>query len=133
MKKCILIIEDEREISLILKMRLENAGYNVQQAYDGEEGLDMVRSAAPDLVLLDLILPKRGGLQVLEDIKGDKSSGLIPVILVTGLAQELAEVRRAALRADGYFLKPFDFVELLAAIGDFLKTPPLDQAPPPSA
>jgi DNA-binding response OmpR family regulator len=126
MKKRILIIEDEREISLILKMRLENAGYDVRQAYDGEEGLDMVKADIPDLVLLDLILPKRGGLQVLDEIKKNKASRQIPVILVTGLAQELEEVRKGALRADGYFLKPFDSVELLATIADFLKSPAID-------
>jgi two-component system response regulator VicR len=123
MKKRILIIEDEREISLILKMRLENAGYDVRQAYDGDEGLTMVKADVPDLILLDLILPKRGGLQVLDEIKKDKDSNKIPVILVTGLAQELDEVRKGALRADGYFLKPFDSVELLATIADFLKSP----------
>jgi DNA-binding response OmpR family regulator len=126
MKKRILIIEDEREISLILKMRLENAGYDVKQAFDGEEGLNMVKADVPDLILLDIILPKRGGLQVLDDIKKDKSSEKIPVILVTGLTQEIEEVRKGALRADGCFLKPFDSVELLATIADFLKSPAIN-------
>jgi DNA-binding response OmpR family regulator len=123
MKKRILIIEDEREISLILKMRLENAGYDVRQAFDGEEGLEMVEAELPDLILLDIILPKRGGLQVLDEIKKNQASKKIPVILVTGLAQELEEVRKGVLKADGYFLKPFDSIELLATIADFLKSP----------
>jgi DNA-binding response OmpR family regulator len=123
MKKCILIIEDEKEISLILKMRLESAGYEVRQAFDGDEGLEMAATNAPDLILLDLILPKRGGLQVLDEIKKNNATKKTPVILVTGLAQELEEVRKGALKADGYFLKPFDSVELMATIADFFKSP----------
>jgi len=120
MAKRILIIEDEREISLILKLRLEASGYEVIQAFDGEEGYEKATTQGPDLVLLDLILPKRGGLQVLDDLKSDPKHKEMPVILITGLAQELDEVRDGAQRADGYFLKPFDSVELLAAIADCL-------------
>ncbi len=123
MKKRVLIIEDEREISLILKMRLENAGYEVLQAFDGEDGLESAKTEAPDLILLDLILPKIGGLQILEELKNDEKFKKIPIILVTGLAQELDEVRYGALKADGYFLKPFDTMELMTAIADFIKSP----------
>ncbi|MGE5280100.1 MAG: response regulator transcription factor [Deltaproteobacteria bacterium] len=115
-KKRILIIEDEREISHILKLRLESAGYEVLQAFDGEQGYKMAVGQKPDLILLDLILPQKGGLQVLDDLKADAKHRKIPVILITGLAQELEDVRKGALMADGYFLKPFDSLELMAAI-----------------
>ncbi len=118
MKKCILIIEDEREISLILKLRLEAAGYEVLQSFDGEDGYEKATTQKPDLILLDLILPRKGGLQVLDDLKSDPKYKHIPIIIITGLAQELDEVREGALKADGYFLKPFDSVELLATIKD---------------
>ncbi len=118
MKKRILIIEDEKEISLILKLRLEAAGYEVLQAFDGEDGYEKASTQDPDLILLDLILPRKGGLQILDDLKSDPKYKHIPVIIITGLAQDLDEVREGALKADGYFLKPFDSVELLAAIKD---------------
>ena len=120
MKKRILIIEDEREISLILKLRLEATGYEGVQSFDGEDGYEKAATQKPDLILLDLILPRKGGLQVLDDLKSDPKYKHIPVIIITGLAQELDEVREGALKADGYFLKPFDSVELLAAIKDCL-------------
>ncbi len=120
MKKRILIIEDEREISLILKLRLEAMGYEVLQSFDGEDGYEKVATQNPDLILLDLILPRKGGLQVLDDLKSDPKYKHIPIIIITGLAQELDEVKEGALKADGYFLKPFDSVELLAAIKDCL-------------
>jgi DNA-binding response OmpR family regulator len=124
MKKKVLIVEDEREISHILRLRLEASGYEVIQAFDGEEGYEKAVSQEPDIVLLDLILPKKGGLQVLEELKSDPKRKKTPVILITGLAQELDEVRDGAQKADGYFLKPFDSVELLAAIADCLKNGP---------
>jgi len=121
MKRRILIIEDEREISLILKLRLEAAGYEVVQSFDGEDGYDKAATQKPDLILLDLILPRKGGLQILDELKADRRYKDIPVIIITGLAQDLDEVREGALKADGYFLKPFDSVELLAAIKNRLK------------
>ena len=123
MKKRILIIEDEREISLIMKMRLEAAGYEVLQAFDGADGLEKAKTGQPDLVLLDLILPKISGLQILDDLKSDSHSSRVPVIIVTGLAQELESVKASVAKAEAYFLKPFDTVELMATIADFLKDP----------
>jgi DNA-binding response OmpR family regulator len=131
MKKRILIIEDEREISLILKLRLEAVGYEVTQAFDGQDGYEKATTQDPDLILLDLILPKKGGLQVLDDLKADPAFKKIPVILITGLAQELDQVKDGALKADGYFLKPFDSIELMAAIADCLKEDPSGQSPLP--
>jgi DNA-binding response OmpR family regulator len=119
MKKRILIIEDEREISLILKMRLENAGYEVQQAFDGDEGLDRAKNERPDVILLDIILPRRTGIQILEELKSDPDFKMIPIILITGLAREFDDYREGDIKADGYFLKPFDSSELLATISGF--------------
>jgi len=124
MKKRILIIEDEREISIILKLRLEASGYEVIQAFDGEDGYEKAVGQQPDLILLDLILPKKGGLQVLDDLKADPRHKKIPIILITGLAQELDEVKDGALKADGYFLKPFDSIELMSAIAGCFKSAP---------
>jgi two-component system response regulator VicR len=122
-KKRILVIEDEREIALIIKMRLEVNGYEVFQAFDGDDGLHQVKACAPDLILLDLVLPKTSGTQVLKELKNDAQYKDIPIIIVTGLAQDTFGVKDAAEQADAYFLKPFDSVELMATIADFLKEP----------
>ena len=129
MKKRILIIEDEKEISLIMKMRLEAAGYEVLQAFDGADGLQKAKTASPDLILLDLILPKMSGAQILDELKEDRLHRKMPVIIVTGLAQELGTIKSSAAKAEAYFLKPFDTVELMATIADFLKDPPPPSAP----
>lgn len=120
-KKRILIIEDEREIALIIKMRLEAAGYDVVQAFDGSEGLKAAKSGLPDLILLDLVLPKVGGVKILEELKGDERCRHIPVVIVTGLAQDVHTIKAQTTKADAFFLKPFDSVELMAAITDLLK------------
>ncbi|MFH0877796.1 MAG: response regulator [Candidatus Omnitrophota bacterium] len=122
-KKRILIIEDEREISLIVKLRLQANGYEVLEAFDGQEGLDMAKSMIPDLILLDLVLPKIGGMQILEELKGDEQYRKIPIVVVTGISQEAMGLKTSLEKADAYFLKPFDSVELMAAIADFLKKP----------
>lgn len=121
MKKRILVIEDEHEIALIIKMRLEIGGYEVVQAFDGEDGLHKARALSPDLILLDLVLPKLSGEQILRELKDSEQYRSIPIIVVTGLAQDAFSIKDSVSKADAYFLKPFDTVELMAAITDFLK------------
>ena len=123
MKKRILVIEDEQEIALIIKMRLEISGYEVIQAFDGQDGLKKAKASSPDLILLDLVLPKISGEQVLNELKDDDKYKSIPIIVVTGLAQDAFSIKDSISKADAYFLKPFDSVELLATIADFLKGP----------
>lgn len=121
MKKRILVIEDEREIAMIMRMRLESLGYEVMEAFDGVEGLKKAKSASPDLILLDLVLPRMAGTQVLEELKKDEKYSKIPVIIVTGLAQDATNNSAIIAKADAFFLKPFDTIELMATIADFLK------------
>ncbi len=128
MKKKVLVIEDEREISTIMRMRLEAAGYDVLQACDGEEGLKTAKSCSPDLILLDLVLPKVAGTQVLDELKADKDYSSIPIIIVTGLSQDAVKQQSSIPKADAFFLKPYDTVELMATIADFLKNPRREQA-----
>jgi len=93
MKK-ILLIEDEAAIQKTLGESLRNKGYDVQSALDGEEGLRLAKSGKPDLILLDLILPKLHGLDVLENIRKDKNIKETPVIILTNL-ENVGEVERA--------------------------------------
>lgn len=121
MKKRVLIIEDEREIALIIKMRLEAVGYDVLEAFDGSEGLRCAKSCSPDLILLDLVLPKISGMKILEELKGDARYRDIPIVVVTGLTEEAHNLKASTSKADAFFLKPFDTIELLAAVADLLK------------
>lgn len=86
MAKTILIVEDELSMQRALKNRLEQAGYSVSAANDGQQALDAIRASKPDLVLLDLIMPKLDGISVLREIKKDETLTGVPVIILTNLS-----------------------------------------------
>ena len=100
----ILIIEDEPAIRDILRELLTDAGYEVEEAADGLEGVEKFRAGSFSLVLLDLMLPKLDGYGVCEQIRAVSD---VPVIMITALSGEEAEVRAFELRADDYITKPF--------------------------
>lgn len=105
MKKKILIIEDDSILQKAVKITLEDAGLDVIQAMDGEKGLALAKSQAPDLVLLDLILPKKNGWDVLKQIKDNKEINDIPVLVFTVYEKEDSIAECMSLGARGYFLK----------------------------
>ncbi len=109
----ILVVEDELPIADILKFNLEREGYLVVNAYDGEEALQMTFSEKPDLVLLDVMIPKKDGFQVLKEIR-DRSQ--LPVLMVTAKEEEVDKVLGLELGADDYITKPFSIRELLARV-----------------
>lgn len=95
-KKVILLIEDDRTLIDMYEQRLRHEGFDVLTALDGETGVQMALESAPDLVLLDLMLPKQGGLSVLKIIKSNELTKNIPVIVLTNFGKE--EYRRDSLR-----------------------------------
>jgi len=104
MKK-ILFIEDESALQKTFKDVLEKEGYQMISALDGESGLKMARTQRPDLILLDLILPKKDGFEVLKELKSDKSTKEIPVIVLTNL-EDIESVEKAIeLGATTYLVK----------------------------
>lgn len=113
MKK-ILIIEDERNMVTGLKFNLEARDYAVIAAYDGESGCQMALSEKPDLVLLDLMLPKMNGYEVCKILK--KEIPELPIIMLTAKSQEVEIVTGLELGADDYITKPFSVLELIARI-----------------
>ncbi|OGP81565.1 MAG: hypothetical protein A2Y95_11655 [Deltaproteobacteria bacterium RBG_13_65_10] len=119
--KRILIIEDEQAIRSILRKRLEANGYDVIVAEDGEEGLAVARQEKPDLILLDVMLPKRDGYSVCRLLKFDQRYRHIPVVMLTARAQEKDQKLGQQTGADAYVTKPFDAAELLATISSMLK------------
>lgn len=112
-KKKVLIIEDEKNISDIIKFNLEKDGFDVVCAYDGEAGLELILETSPDLVLLDVMLPKMDGFEVLKKTREKKQ---VPVLMVTAKEEEVDKVLGLELGADDYITKPFGMRELIARI-----------------
>lgn len=112
MKK-ILVVDDEKPISDIIKFNLEKEGYEVVTAFDGEEAIDKVNAENPDLVVLDVMLPKKDGLEVVREVRKTHS---MPIIMVTAKETEIDKVLGLELGADDYVTKPFSNRELVARV-----------------
>ena len=113
MAKNILIIEDEKPISEIVKFNLEKEGYKVLVAYDGEEGVHKALTANPDLILLDVMLPKLDGFQVCRKIR---ETSTVPILMLTAKEEEVDKVLGLEMGADDYITKPFGMRELIARV-----------------
>lgn len=113
-KKTVLIVEDEKSIVDIVRFNLEKEGYAVLAAYDGEAGLAKAREANPDLILLDVMLPKMIGFDVCKALRAEGSS--VPVIILTAREGESDKVEGLEIGADDYITKPFSMRELLARV-----------------
>ena len=111
--KKVLIIEDEKPISDIIKFNLEKDGFQVVTAYDGEKGLEDILSLNPDLVLLDVMLPKMDGFEIL---KRAREKSQVPILMLTAKEEEVDKVLGLELGADDYITKPFGMRELIARI-----------------
>ncbi|MBN2897872.1 MAG: response regulator transcription factor [Clostridia bacterium] len=112
----ILIIEDEEHIVELIKFNLENNGYKVSYALDGQKGLEMIENEQPDLVLLDLMLPKVDGIDICNRVKNNKNLKEIPIIMLTAKSGETDKIVGLEIGADDYITKPFSVRELLARI-----------------
>lgn len=113
MNKKILVVDDEKPISDIIKFNLVKEGYEVETAFDGEEALKKVYQFQPDLVLLDVMLPKLDGFQVCRRIR---ESFNMPIIMLTAKEEEVDKVLGFELGADDYITKPFGMRELIARV-----------------
>lgn len=107
------IIEDEQAISDIIKYNLQKEGYLVHTAYDGEEGVKLIEEIDPDLILLDIMMPKMDGLEVCKKVRQTKQT---PIIMLTAKAEEIDKVVGLELGADDYITKPFGMRELIARV-----------------
>lgn len=113
MEKVILIVDDEKPIVDILKFNLEKEGFKVLYAHDGEMGLKLACGENPDLILLDIMLPKMDGFDVCKKVR-EKSN--VPIIMITAREEEVDKVLGLELGADDYITKPFSVRELLARV-----------------
>ena len=105
MAKKILLVEDEPLLSNLLKQRLEKEGMEVVQAHDGQEALDFLRATKPDLIILDIILPKVSGFEVLQFLQSDPQLEKAPVIIASNLGQDTDMTKGKSLGAVQYFVK----------------------------
>ena len=114
-QKLVLIVEDEKNIVDILRFNLQREGYRTCEAYDGADGLEKARSQRPDLILLDVMLPKMNGFDVCRTLRqeGDNT----PIIILTAREEEADKVLGLEIGADDYITKPFSMRELIARVG----------------
>jgi CheY-like chemotaxis protein len=121
MAKRILVVDDEPDIVKVVVFRLKKEGYDVQVAMDGQQGVDLTKTIKPDLILLDITLPKMNGYEVCERIKTDEAIKHIPIVFMTAsVSTGVFSDRFPKTGAQGYVSKPFDFQQLLSEIHKFL-------------
>ncbi len=119
MKK-ILIADDRSEVVVLVKVTLEGEGYRTIEASDGREALEKIRLEKPDLVLLDILMPKMNGFEVLSQLKKDPVLKEIPIIMLTAKGQKSDQEKGKELGATGYIIKPFSPSALLKRIEEIL-------------
>ena len=119
-KKKILLVDDEKDMVFAVKMQLETQGFEVTTAVDGQEALDKARRDKPDLIVLDLMLPKIDGYKICRMLKFDKKYKKIPIIMFTARVQETDRKLGFEVGADAYLSKPFEPKMLLERIHELL-------------
>jgi len=130
MGKRVLVVDDDRVIQQLLQVNLELEGYDVvATAADGTEALDKIAKLKPDIVILDVMMPKMDGLEVCRRLRADPKTARIPVILLSARAQDLDIREGLDIGASAYLTKPFDPVELLQVVGRLSSGAPTDPAP----
>jgi two-component system, OmpR family, alkaline phosphatase synthesis response regulator PhoP len=122
MAKVILIVEDDPKSMTLAKDLLEISGYRTIQATDGLEGVELARLKKPDLILMDIMMPKMDGYTACHQIKTNPETKNIPVVMLTAVGHDLNKLLATDMGADGYLTKPLSRQELIDAISPFLKT-----------
>lgn len=115
----ILLIEDEKRLSGVIKKGFGESGYAVDQAFDGEEGLYLAESESYDVIILDIMLPKLDGISVCKELRAKKID--IPILMLTAKFQVEDRVKGLDVGADDYLTKPFEFLELKARVNALLR------------
>lgn len=117
----ILIVDDEKDIVDLISYNLEKDGFSTAKAYDGEAVLDIVKKQNPDLIILDLMLPKMNGLDVCRAIRYNPKTAGLPIIMLTAKGDEIDKVTGLEIGADDYVTKPFSVKELIARVRSVLR------------
>ena len=120
-KQTILVVDDEQDLLDLIEYNLKKEGYEVLKAEDGEEGIEVARRENPDLVLLDIMMPKMDGLEVVEVMRDDEELKRIPVIFLTARGDEKTEVESLNKGGDDYITKPISTIKLISRIKAVLR------------
>jgi two-component system alkaline phosphatase synthesis response regulator PhoP len=121
MADLVMVIEDEKEIRDLVRYNLERAGYRVTSVADGDEGLRRLFASRPDLLVLDLMLPGKNGLEILREVRGESMTRDLPVIVLTARSAEMDKLLGFEHGADDYLTKPFGPRELVARVQALLR------------
>jgi len=135
MAKTILVVDDERHIVRLVEVNLERAGYEVTAAYDGQEAVASAQAERPDMIILDVMMPRMDGFEALKELRSDSRTKDIPIIMLTAKAQDADIFKGWASGVDSYLTKPFNPRELLAFVDRIfqsLESPPDDYEAPPT-
>jgi two-component system, OmpR family, alkaline phosphatase synthesis response regulator PhoP len=125
MNKRILLVEDEGALRMTLSDRLESEGYAVECAADGEEGYHTAMDGSFDLIILDIMLPRKNGFDLCRDLR--KAGSVIPILMLTARGQVIDKVLGLKIGADDYLTKPFEMMELMARVEALLRRAPVSQ------
>ncbi len=128
MRKKILIIDDNTELLELLRLAVKQAGFSVMTATNGVDALDQAKAKAPDLIVLDLVLPEMDGFAVCEVLRRNPATATIPIILLTGLSSEFSRYAGIESGADEYVTKPASPEHLVSRIRYWLQHPPAARA-----
>lgn len=125
-KKRILVVDDEPDFSSIVKANLEAEGFEVEQAYDGVEGLAKVKANPPDAIVLDVMMPEKDGYKVCSELKGDPQYADIPIVMLTAVASHVGSTRYShsggmSMEADDYLPKPASAAQILKSVKGLLE------------
>lgn len=120
----ILVVDDTPEILALLETRLRRRGFDVMTAADGDAALAAAHARTPDLVVLDIMMPKRNGWEVARALKRDPATQSTKIVVLTAIGQQINQITSPLYGADAYLDKPFDFDDLERIIDDLLPAPP---------
>jgi len=120
-KPKVLVVDDNETNVELICMHLKPFDYDIQKAYDGDEALQKIQEDPPDIVLLDLMMPKVSGYEVCQKVKSDPTTALIPIIVITALRELDDKIKAMELGADDFLIKPFNKIELITRIKSLLR------------
>ena len=127
--KKILIVDDEKDLVELIAFNLEQEGYTIFKAWDGEKAMELTRTIKPDLIVLDLMLPGMSGLDICRSIRGKAETEHLPIVMVTAKSQDVDKIIGLELGADDYITKPFSVRELVARVRAVLRRSERKPAP----
>jgi DNA-binding response OmpR family regulator len=120
-QKTVLVVDDHRHLRALVRASLESAGFNVLEATDGDEALASVRTARPDLIVLDIMMPRVSGWEVIADLLAERSTDEIPIVFISARTEVADRLRAFDLGAQGYITKPFDPDALVETVSTVLQ------------